>query len=66
MNGSTDASNTENELIMIVFCKKDDAQQIRSCIRYVSVEAVLKGDAEGLIDSLNSGLHIFGIENLCH
>ena len=67
MDGSTDASNTENELIMIVFCKKDDdAQQIMSCIRYVSVEAVLKGNAEGLIDSLNSGLHIFGIENLCH
>ena len=67
MDGSTDTSNTENELIMIVFCKKDDdAQEMRSCIRYVSVEALSKGDAEGLIDSLNSGLRILGIENLHH
>ena len=67
MDGSTDTSNTENELIMIVFCKKDDdAQEVKSCIRYVSVEALSKGDAEGLIDSLNSGLWILGIENLHH
>ena len=67
MDGSTDASNTENELIMIVFCKKDDnSQEMKSCIRYVSVEALSKGDAEGLINSLSSGLRILGIENLCH
>ena len=51
----TQVRNIENELIMIVFCKKDDdSQEMRSCIRYASVEALLKGDAEGLIDSLKS------------
>ena len=67
MDGSTDTSNTESELIMIMYCKKDDnAQEMRSCIRYVSMEALLKADAEGLMDSLNSGLRILGVENLCH
>ena len=59
MDGSTDTSNTENEMIIIVYHKKDNnAQEMRLCIRYVSMKAVLKADAEGLIDSLNSGLRI--------
>ena len=66
MGGSTDASNTENELIMIVYCKKDDnAQEMQSFLRYVSMEALLKADSEGLTDSLNSGLGILGVQNLC-
>ena len=57
MDGSNDASNTENELIMIIYYKKDDnAQEMQSCIRYVSMEALLKADSQGFIDSLNSGL----------
>ena len=44
MDGSTDSSNTENELIMIVYCKKDDnAQEMRSCIRYVFHGSSIKG-----------------------
>ena len=40
---------------MIVFYEKDDnAQQMRSCIRYVSLEVISEGDAEGLLlDSRN-------------
>ena len=64
--GQLDASNTENELIKIVFCKKDDnAEEMQSFIRYVSMEALLKADSEGLIDSLNSGLGFLGVQNLC-
>ena len=67
MDGSTNTSNTENEMIMIVYHKKNEnAQERRSCIRYVSMEALLKADAEGLIVSLNSELLILGVENLCH
>ena len=55
MDRSTDTSNTENKLIMIVYCKKDDnAQEMWSCIRYVSMEGLMKADSEGLVDSLNS------------
>ena len=39
---------------------------MRSHIRYVFIEALLKADTEALIDSLNSGLLILGVENLCH
>ena len=52
---------------MIVYYKKDDnAQEMWSCIRYVSKETLLKADSEGLIDSLNSGLQILGVQNLYH
>ena len=67
MDGSTNTSNTENVMIMIVYCKKDEnAQEMRSCIRYVFMEALLKSDTEALVDLLNSGLLILGFENLCH
>ena len=57
MDGSTDASKAENELIVIMYCKKDDnAQEMWSCIRYSCMKAPLKIDSEALIDSLNSGL----------
>ena len=60
MDESVDTSHTENELIMIINCKKDDkAQEMWSCIRYVSMEALLKADSGRLIDSLNSGLRIW-------
>ena len=52
---------------MIVYRKKDDyAQEMRSCIRYVSTGALSKADAEGIKDSLNFELQILGVENLCH
>ena len=38
----------------------------RALCRYVSMETLLKADLEGLIDSLNSGLQVFGVQNLCH
>ena len=51
---------------MVVYCKKDDnAQEMQSFLRYVSMEALLKADSEGLIHSLNSGLGILGVHNLC-
>ena len=41
MDGSTSESKTENELIMIVYCKKDDnAQEMWLCIRFVCMETV--------------------------
>ena len=50
MDGSTDTSSTENKLIMIIYCKKDDnTQEMWLCIRYVSMEGLLKTDSEGLI-----------------
>ena len=35
MEGSTDAGNVEQELVMALFCKKDDlAGKIKSCVRF--------------------------------
>ena len=35
MDGTTDAGNIEDELIVILYCKKDDAtEEIKSCARY--------------------------------
>ena len=52
---------------MIIYCKKgDNAQEMWSCIKYVSMETLLKADSKGPMDSLNSGLQILGVQNLCH
>ena len=50
MDGSTDAGNVEDELVLIQYCMKDDTtQEIRCCTRFLSVEVPQKADADGLI-----------------
>ena len=47
MDGSTDTGNVEDELILVQYCIQDGAaQEIRSCVRYVSLEVPTKADAK--------------------
>lgn len=45
MDGSTDAGNVEQELVILLSCKKDDtAEEIKSYTRFFSVAAPEKAD----------------------
>ena len=67
MDGTTDVSNTEDEAIAILYCKKDDfSKQIESCTRYLGVTNPNKADANGLLQCLVEVLKsILQIQNVC-
>ena len=53
MDGSTDVGNVENELIVVLYCKKDvEAQEMKLYTRYFSIQVPHKADANGLIECL--------------
>ena len=65
MDTTTDAGNIEDELFVLLFCKKDDAmQRITSCTRYLCVKKPERVDAQGLVDCLESALAMLGINNV--
>ena len=65
MDGSTDAGKIEDELIIILYCLKDDsAEEIRSCLRYFSVHVPKRADSKGLIESLNNALKMLEIDDV--
>ena len=65
MDGSTDAGNVEDELIALFYSFKDDvAQEMRSCVRYFTVQEPTKADADGLLSCLGEALKPLGIDNL--
>ena len=65
MEGSTDAGNTEVELIQVLFSEKDDvAREIRSCTRYLAVVNPTHSNADGLIDSLGEALRRLGMNDV--
>jgi hypothetical protein len=65
MDGSADKGRVENELFVILFCKRDDAQQqIRTCARYFCVLEPTKADADRLVECLSRALKSMGIDNL--
>ena len=65
MDGSTDAGNIEDELVLVQYCHKDDAtKEIRSCTRYLSIEVPQKADADGLLECLGNALGAFGVSNI--
>ena len=62
MDGSTDAGNIEQELIILLSCKKDDtAEEIKSYARFFSVATPKKVDASGLVECLSQSLSPLGI-----
>ena len=66
MDTTTDAGNIEDELFVLLFCKKDDAtKRITSCTRYLCVQKPERVDAQGLVNCLETALtmHGFRIEN---
>jgi len=53
IDGSVDAENVEDELVVIQYCKRDDiCEEIRSVTRYFAVRSPMQGDADGLFNSL--------------
>ena len=65
MDSTTDAGNIEDELIVILYCEKDDAAgEIKSCARYFTVDVPKKADANGLIACLGTALKNLGVEDV--
>ena len=57
MDGSTDAGNKEQELVFLLFCRKDDrAKEIRSNTRYLAVLTPASTTAIGLLDCLDEAM----------
>jgi len=65
MDGSTDAGNVEDELVLVQYCTQDAAaQEMRSCVRYLSLEVPTKADADGLIMCVGNALQRLGVDNI--
>ena len=65
MDSFTYKGRIENELFVILFCKRDDTlQEVKTCARYFCVLEPTKADADGLLECLNRSLKSLGIENL--
>lgn len=57
MDGSTDAGNTEVELVLVLYCKRGDvAREVRSCTHYLAVVSPTHSNADDLIDCLGRAL----------
>ena len=62
MDETTDSGKLEDELIVVLYCQRDDAgREIKSCARYLSIE---KANAEGLAKYLGESLQREGIKNV--
>ena len=65
MDGSTDAGNVEDEMVVLLTsCKNDDTREITSVTRYWSVHSPNRADATGLIGSLKHALQPLGVTDL--
>ena len=65
MDGSTDCSNADNELLLVLWCDRDgEDERIHSRISYPSVHKPSHTTAEGLFQSLQYGLQCLGIQSV--
>ena len=65
MDGSTDAGNVLDEMVVLLNnCKNDDTREITSVTRYCSVHSPNRADATGLIGSLKHALQPLGVTDL--
>ena len=65
MDGTTDAGNQEDELIVLLYCSKDaTTQEITPCTRYWSIHSPGKVDANGLLSCVSEALQFMGVENV--
>ena len=65
MDGSVDKGRVENELFVILFCKKDEnLQEVRICAGYFCILEPTRSDADGLVQCVDSALKSMGIENI--
>ena len=65
MDGSVDAGNVENELVILLYSKCDDeAKEMKSCVRYWDIVQPAQSNADGLVASLCEAMKSLGIENV--
>ena len=64
MDGTSDVSKTEDEDVVILYCKKDDfSKQMQSCTRYSNP---YKADIDGLVHCLGDVVkNSLQIQNVC-
>ena len=62
MDGSTDASNSENEMVFVMWCDvNSNDHTVHTRMTYLSMHTPLHTNAEGLFESLQQGLQLLGI-----
>lgn len=65
MDGSTDAGKVEQELVVLLSCKKGDtAREMKSYTRFFFLASPKAADAGGQIESLSHSLLPLGITDL--
>ena len=65
MDGSTDQSNADNELLLVLWCDPDGKdEKIHTRISYLSIHKPHHVTAEGLFQSLQHGLQSLGIQSV--
>ena len=65
MDGSVDKGRVENELMVILYCKRDDTSlEVKTCARFLCVLEPKKADSDGLLACLGTALKPLGIEDL--
>lgn len=65
MDGTTDAGNQEDELIVLVHCSKDDStQELTPRTRFLSIHSPKQADASGLLDCLRDALKLLDVDDI--
>ncbi len=65
MDGSTDQRNTDNELLLVLWCDTNGAdEKIHTRMSFLSVHKPQHVTAEGLLQSLQYGLQCLGIQSV--
>jgi hypothetical protein len=65
MDGSTDASNHDNELMLVQWCDTNSSdEKVQSRLSFLTVHQPESANAEGLFASLEYGLKCLGIPSL--
>ena len=65
MDGSTDAGNLEDEVIVLVFGHMNDSEQeITTQSRFLSVHNPEKADTSGLLGCISDAMHLLGVDHV--
>lgn len=65
MDGTTDAGNQEDEMIVLLYCHKDaTTQEVSPRTRYLSIHSPGKADASGLLMCVENSLKFLGVEEI--
>ena len=65
MDGTTDCGNHEDELMVLVYCFKNDAvEEITSRTRYLPLHSPQHADDSGLFDCVGDTLSLFGVDSV--